>query len=52
MSVLPSVIDLHIDDKVLEELIHKAQDFALMHGAGMRSKANYNPDVMQVRFLS
>jgi glutathione synthase len=48
MSVLPAAVDLPIDANVLEDLIQKAKDFALMHGAGMRSKINYNPDVMQV----
>jgi glutathione synthase len=50
--ILPSVIDLPLDQEVLEEIVIKAKDYALMHGICMRSKAGFNPDTLQVRNLS
>jgi hypothetical protein len=46
--ILPSSIELPLDPKVLEEIAIKAKDYALMHGICMRSKANFNPDTLQV----
>ncbi len=48
MSVLPVAVELPIENNMLVDLIQKAKDFALMHGAGMRSKINYSPDEMEV----
>lgn len=48
-KVLPSCIKLPLDPEELDEVISKAKDFALMRGICMRSKANYNPDSLQVR---
>jgi len=47
-TTLPSAIDLDFKPDELEEIISKAKDWALMHGVCMRSKANFNPDVLQV----
>lgn len=46
-STLPSVVPIPIPEDELEELIDKAKDWALMHGACMRSKVNFNRDVLQ-----
>ncbi|XP_059485490.1 glutathione synthetase-like isoform X1 [Neocloeon triangulifer] len=40
-------LDLPIDQKLLEEVVEKAKDWALMHGACMRSKTNLNTDILQ-----
>lgn len=45
---LPSSVPFPIDDALLQDVVVKAKDWALMHGAGMRSKANFNPNVIQV----
>ena len=47
-SILPPVIDFPIDSEILIEVVSKAKDWALMHGAGMRSKTNFNSDVLYV----
>lgn len=46
-KVLPSAIDLPLNPKVLEEIISKSKDWALMHGVCMRSKTNFNIDSLQ-----
>lgn len=46
-SYLPSVVPVPLPKKELEELIDKSKDWALMHGACMRSKTNFNKDVLQ-----
>lgn len=45
---LPSCVPFPIDDAQLQDVVVKAKDWALMHGAGMRSKANFNPNTVQV----
>nr|XP_034175981.1 glutathione synthetase-like [Osmia lignaria] len=40
-------IDLPSSKKELEELIEKAKDWALMHGMCMRSKQNFNKNILQ-----
>lgn len=47
-SYLESCINFPLDSNVLLDVVDKAKDWALMHGAGLRSKASFNPDVMQV----
>lgn len=47
-KVLPSCISLPLQPEVLDEIVSKAKDYALMHGICMRSKVNYNPDSLQV----
>lgn len=47
-SYLESCINFPIENDVLLDVVEKAKDWALMHGAGMRTKASFNPDVMQV----
>lgn len=44
---LPSVIPLPLSNDVLQEIIDKAKDWALMHGACMRSKTNFSKDSLQ-----
>lgn len=50
--VLKPSVPIPIDDKVLIDVISKAKDFAIMHGSAMRSKADYSPDTLQVKFIS
>lgn len=45
---LPSCIPFPIEEEQLLDVVTKAKDWALMHGAGMRSKAAFNPNIMQV----
>ncbi|CAB3365662.1 Hypothetical predicted protein [Cloeon dipterum] len=40
-------LQLPLDNKLLENVIEKAKDWALMHGACMRSRTNLNKDVLQ-----
>lgn len=47
-KILPSCIPLPLEPKVLEEIVTKARDYALMHGICMRPKADYNPDSLKV----
>lgn len=47
--VLPTCIPFPIDAKRLDDVVSKAKDWAVMHGAGMRTKTSFNPDTMQVR---
>lgn len=46
---LPSCIPFPIAKEQLLDVVDKAKDWALMHGAGMRSKAAFNPNIMQVQ---
>lgn len=48
IKILPSCIPLPLDSRVLEEVVSKAKDYALMHGVCMRSRVNFNPDALQV----
>lgn len=48
MPDLKPCIPLPLDDKVLEDVVDKAKDWAIMHGAAMRSKTDFNPDTLQV----
>lgn len=41
---LPHTLPLPLKDDVLLELVDKTKDWALMHGAAMRSKANFSKD--------
>lgn len=47
-SYLETCINFPLENQVLLDVVEKAKDWALMHGAGLRSKASFNPDVMQV----
>lgn len=47
-KILPACIPLPLDADQLDEIVSKAKDYALMHGICMRSKVNFNPDVLQV----
>lgn len=47
-SYLESCINFPIEKEKLLDIVEKAKDWALMHGVGLRSKANFNTDVMQV----
>ena len=51
LPMLESCIQYPIDDKTLLEVVPKAKDWALMHGAAMRSKNNFSPDALNVSFL-
>lgn len=46
VPVLKSCIDFPIAEKELIDVVSKAKDWAIMHGAGMRSKLAYSPDTM------
>lgn len=41
------LITIPAAETCFDELIAKAKDYALMHGAGIRSRENFNPDVLQ-----
>ncbi|XP_065084778.1 glutathione synthetase-like isoform X2 [Ochlerotatus camptorhynchus] len=45
--VLESCIPIPIEEECLLEVIEKAKDWAIMHGAAMRSKNNFSPDALQ-----
>lgn len=47
-KVLPSCISLPLDPEVLDEIVTKAKDYALMHGICMRPKATFSPDSLSV----
>jgi len=47
MSFFKRYIELPQDESQFETLAEKAKDFALMHGACMRSKDKFDPDVLQ-----
>ncbi|XP_035781829.1 glutathione synthetase-like isoform X3 [Anopheles albimanus] len=44
---LKSCIPLPLDEAQLIDVVEKAKDWALMHGAAMRSKHNFNSDALQ-----
>ncbi|XP_026466651.1 glutathione synthetase-like isoform X1 [Ctenocephalides felis] len=44
---LEPCITLPLDDKTLIEIIDKAKDWAIMHGASMRSKLQFSKDTIQ-----
>lgn len=48
MPDLDSCIPFPIDESTLVGVVQKAKDWALMHGAAMRSKANFSDDSLQV----
>lgn len=41
-------ITLPLQEEVLKELVDKAKDWAIMHGASMRSKTDFNPDAVNI----
>lgn len=45
---MKSSIPLPIHEVELLEVVSKAKDWALMHGAAMRFKNDFNPDSLQV----
>ncbi|KAL1400533.1 hypothetical protein pipiens_007348 [Culex pipiens pipiens] len=47
VPILESCIPLPLDEARLLEVVEKAKDWAIMHGAAMRSKADFNPDALQ-----
>ncbi|CAH4023892.1 glutathione synthetase-like isoform X2 [Pieris brassicae] len=47
-SRLASCIPLPLDNKVLSSVVEKAKDWALMHGVGMRDKAHFSKDTIQI----
>ena len=47
-KVLPSCISLPLEPAVLDEIVTKAKDYALMHGICMRPKATFSPDSLSV----
>ncbi|XP_075158568.1 glutathione synthetase-like isoform X1 [Haematobia irritans] len=44
IPTLEECVQLPIQDDVLIEVTEKAKDWAIMHGAAMRSKTNFSPD--------
>lgn len=48
IPVLPPCIPFPIPAEQLDDVVSKAKDWALMHGAGMRAKDTYNSSTMQV----
>ncbi|ROT73785.1 glutathione synthetase [Penaeus vannamei] len=46
--VLEGCIPLPLPDEIISEIVPKAKDYALLHGAGMRFKDTYNPDILQM----
>ncbi|PSN51649.1 Glutathione synthetase [Blattella germanica] len=47
-NVLQPCITLPLENDVLQDIVDKAKDWALMNGAGMRSKSNFNKDSLLV----
>ncbi|XP_047506362.1 glutathione synthetase-like isoform X3 [Pieris napi] len=47
-SRLASCIPLPLDNKALSNVVEKAKDWALMHGVGMRDKAHFSKDTIQI----
>lgn len=47
MPDLDSCIPFPIDEKTLNDVVTKAKDWAIMHGAAMRSKSNFSEDTLQ-----
>lgn len=48
MGTLGTCIPFPLDEKTLEDVISKAKDWAIMHGAAMRSKNEFSEDSLQV----
>lgn len=48
MAELKPCIPLPIDEAVLNDVVEKSKDWALMHGAAMRSKTAFSLDALQV----
>lgn len=46
--VLEPCIPLSIEERTLIDVTEKAKDWAIMHGAAMRSKANFSSDSLNV----
>lgn len=51
MSYLPTTISLPLSENELREIIPKAKDWAMMHGASIRQKTNYSDDFLHVSML-
>lgn len=45
---LDSCIPFPLDEQVLNDVVSKAKDWALMHGAAMRTKTLFSEDSIQV----
>lgn len=45
---LPACLSDPIPDAQLKDVVERAKDWALMHGAALRSKANFSLDALQV----
>lgn len=52
MAEMKSCIPLPLDKEVLEDVVNKAKDWALMHGAAMRSKDDFSNDALLVSFAT
>ncbi|KAK8719714.1 hypothetical protein OTU49_013839 [Cherax quadricarinatus] len=47
-TVLEPCLPLPLQDDILNDIVPKAKDFALLHGAGMRYRDSYDPDIIQM----
>ena len=47
VSLIPTSVPIPIKEDVLKNIVEKAKDWALMNGAGMRSKTNFSKDSLQ-----
>jgi hypothetical protein len=47
IKYLPLVIPLPLPEAQLKEVVEKSKDWALMHGAAMRSKTQFSEDSLQ-----
>lgn len=45
---LDSCIPFPLDEKTLNDIVGKAKDWAIMHGAAMRSRDDFSEDSLQV----
>ncbi|XP_041782147.1 glutathione synthetase-like isoform X2 [Anopheles merus] len=45
-KTLQPCVPFPLDDALLQEVVEKAKDWAIMHGAAMRSKQDFNPDAL------
>lgn len=41
-------LEVPLPEKVLLDVTEKAKDWALMHGAALRSKSTFSKDILQV----
>ncbi|XP_037938245.1 glutathione synthetase-like [Teleopsis dalmanni] len=46
VGTLKECVQLPIKDNELVDIVQKAKDWAIMHGAAMRSKSNFSPDTL------